>query len=72
MDLVSYVSSSDQRLDQNVLRNRLSQYEIMVCGIQKCTQTCSKNILAVASVVMLFFQATRITILENKSTTTKT
>jgi hypothetical protein len=44
----------------------------MVCGIPKCTQTRSNNILVVASIVMLFLQATRITILEKRSTTTKT
>jgi hypothetical protein len=33
VDLVSLVSSSEQRLDQNVLRNWLSRYEIMVYGI---------------------------------------
>jgi hypothetical protein len=27
MDLVSLVSNTDQRLDHNVLRNQLSQYE---------------------------------------------
>jgi hypothetical protein len=64
MDLVSLVSSSDQRLDHNVLRNRLSQSKTMVCGIPKCTQTHSKKSLVVASVVMLFLQATRIAILE--------
>jgi hypothetical protein len=64
MDLVSLVSSSDQRLDQNVLRNILSQSETMVCGIPKCTQTHSKKSLAVASAVMLFLQATIIAILE--------
>jgi hypothetical protein len=72
VDLVSLVSSSDQRLDQNVLRNRLSRSEIMVCGIPKCTHTHSKKILAVASTVMLFLQAAIITILEKRSTTTKT
>ena len=72
MDLVSLVSSSDQRLDQNVLRNRLSRFETMVCGIPKCTQNRSKNILAVASAVMLFLQAITITILEKRSKTKKT
>jgi hypothetical protein len=72
MDLVSLVSSSDQRLDQNVMRNRLSRSETMVCGIPKCTQTHSKKSLAVASAVMFFLQATRIAILEKRSTTTKT
>jgi hypothetical protein len=72
VDLVSLVSSSDQRLDQNVLRNRLSRSEMMVCGIPKCTHTHSKKSLVVASTVMLFLQATIITILENRSTTTKT
>jgi hypothetical protein len=64
VDLVSLVSSSDQRLDQNVLRNRLSRSEIMVCGIPKCTHTHSKKSLAVASAVMFFLQAARIAILE--------
>jgi hypothetical protein len=72
VDLVSLVSSSDQRLDQNELRNRLSRSEIMVCGIPKCTHTHSKKSLAVAYVVMFFLQVARITILEKRSTTTKT
>jgi hypothetical protein len=72
MDLVSLVSTIDQRLDQNVMRNRLSRSETMVCGIPKCTQTHSKKSLAVASTVILFFQATRISILEKRSKTTKT
>jgi hypothetical protein len=45
---------SDQRLNQNVSRNLLSRSEMMVCGIPKCTHTCSKKSLVVASVVMLF------------------
>ena len=72
VDLVSLVSNSDQRLDQKVLRNRLSQSEIMVCGVPKCTHTHSKKILAVASIVMFYLQAARIAILEKRSTTTKT
>jgi hypothetical protein len=64
VDLVSLVSSSDQRLDQNVIRNRLSLSETMVYGFPKCTQTHSKKSLAVASAVMFFLQATRIVILE--------
>jgi hypothetical protein len=36
MDLVRLVSSSDHRIDQNVLRNQMSQFETMVCGIPKC------------------------------------
>jgi hypothetical protein len=65
VDLVSLVSSCDQRLNQNVLRNRLSQYEMMFCGIPKCTHTRSKKRLEVTSVVMLFLQANKIAILEN-------
>jgi hypothetical protein len=72
VDLVSLVSSSDQRLDQNVLRNQLSRSETILCGIPKCTQTRSKKSLAMDFVVMLFLQATRITILEKQLTTTKT
>jgi hypothetical protein len=44
----------------------------MVCGIPKFSQTHSKKSLAVASTVMLFFQATKIAILEKRSTTTET
>jgi hypothetical protein len=72
VDLVSFVSNSDQRLNQNVLRNKLSRSETMVCGIPKCTHTHSKKSLAVASAMMLFLQATGIAILEKRSTTTKT
>ena len=71
MDLVSLVSSIGQRLDQNVLKNLLSQYEMIECGIPKCTHTHSKNILAVASVVIFFLQAAIIAIFQNLSTTTK-
>jgi hypothetical protein len=62
----------DQRLDQNMLRNRLSRSEIIVCGIPKCTHIRSKKSLGVAFIVMLFFQAAIIAILEKRSTTTKT
>ena len=64
MDLVRLVSSSDQGLDQNVIRNRLSQYETMACGIAKFNHAHSKKSLAMASAVMLFLQATIIGILE--------
>jgi hypothetical protein len=64
VNLVSLVSSSDERLEKNVLRKQLSQYDKMFCGIPKCTCTCSNNILAATSVVMLFLQEARITILE--------
>src|ERR1700722_5529976 len=72
VDLVSLVSSIDQRLDQNVLRNRLSRSEMIDCGIPKCTHTRSKKSLAVASAVIFFFQAIIMAIFENLSTTTKT
>jgi hypothetical protein len=64
VDLVILVSNSDQRLDQNLLRNRLSRSETMVCGIPKSTQTHSRKSLVIASSVMLFLQLTRIAILE--------
>ena len=72
MDLVSLVSNIDQRLDQNVLRNLLSRYEMIDCGIPKCTHTHSKKILAVDSTVILFLQATIMAMFENLLTTTKT
>jgi hypothetical protein len=72
VDLVSLVSRHDQMIDQNVLRNRLSRSETMGCGIQNCTHTHLKKILALDSAVMLFLQATRIAILENRSTTVNT
>jgi hypothetical protein len=64
VDLVSFVSNSDQRLDQNVLRNILSQSVKMVCEIPRCTQTRSNKILAMDYAMILFLQATRIAILE--------
>jgi hypothetical protein len=54
MDLVSLVSNNNQRLDQNVLRNQLSQSETMVCGIPKFTKIHSKKSLEVASTMILF------------------
>ena len=72
VDLVSLVSNIDQRLDQNVLRDLLSRYKIMDCGIQKCTHTRSKKILAVASAVIFFLQAAIMAIFENLSMTMKT
>jgi hypothetical protein len=59
MDLVSLVHNSDQRLDQNVLRNLLSRSNMMFCAIPKWTHTCSKKNLAVYVVVMFFLQAVR-------------
>jgi hypothetical protein len=72
VDLVSLVSSIDQRLDQNVLTNLLSQFEMIECGIPKCTHTHLKKSLAVASTVIFFLRAIIIDILENVSTNTKT
>jgi len=72
LDLVSLVSSIDQRLDKNVLRNLLSQSEMIECGSPKCTHTHSKKSLAVDFVVILFLQATIMAIFENLSTTIKT
>jgi hypothetical protein len=72
VDLVSLVSNIDQRLDQNVLRNLLSRSEMIDYGIPKCTHTCSKKSLAVASAVIFFLQAIIMDIFENWSMTTKT
>ena len=72
MDLVRLVSSIDQRLDQSVLRNLLSQSDMIDCGIPKCTHIRSKKSLAVASAVIFFLQSTIMAIFENLSTTTKT
>jgi hypothetical protein len=63
-------SNSDQRLDQNVLRNLLSQSEMMVYGIPKWTHTHSNKILEVSADVIFFLQAVRMAIFENQSTTT--
>ena len=72
VDLVSLVSSLDQRLDQNVLSNLLSQSEMIDCGIPKCTHTHSKKSLAVAFVVILFLWVAIMAIFKNRSTNTKT
>jgi hypothetical protein len=66
VDLVSLVSNIDQRLDQNVLRNLLSRSEMIDCGIPKCTHTHSKEILVVASAVIVFLQAIIMDIFENQ------
>jgi hypothetical protein len=71
MDLVILVSSIDQRLEQNVLKNLLSRSEMIDCGIPKCTHTHSKKSLAVAYAVIFFLQAIIMDIFENLSTTTK-
>jgi hypothetical protein len=65
VDLVSLVSNSDHRLDQNVLRNLLSQSEMMVCGIPKWTHTHSKKSLKVSTTMIFFLQAVRMAIFEN-------
>jgi hypothetical protein len=62
---VSLVSNSDQRLDHNVLKNLLSQYDMMVYGSPKCTHTRSKKSFAVASVAILFLQDVKMDIIEN-------
>ena len=72
MDLVSLVSSIDERLDQNVLRNLLSRFDMIDYGILKCTHTRSKKSLAMASAVIFFLQVTIMTIFENLSMTKKT
>ena len=72
MDFVSLVSSIDHRLEQNVLRNLLSRYEIIYCGIPKCTHTRSKNILAVDSAMIFFLQAAIMAIFKDLSMTTNT
>jgi hypothetical protein len=69
---VSLVSDNDQRLDDNVLTNLLSRYDMMDYGIPKCTHARSQKSLVVASIVTFLLQALRIAILENRSTTTKT
>ena len=69
--LVGLVSSIDHRLDQNVLRNLLSQYEMIECGIPKCTHTHSKKSLVMASVVIFYLEATTMAIFKNLLMTTK-
>jgi hypothetical protein len=54
VDLLILVSNSDQRLDQNVLRNLMSWSNMMVFGIQKWNYTPSKKSLAVFPAVILF------------------
>jgi len=64
VNLVSFVSIIDHRMDQKVLRNLLSWSEIIFRGIPKWTQTSVKNILVVASVMMLFLHGAKISILD--------
>ena len=53
MEFMSLVSIIDHRLDQNVLRNLLSQSEIIDYGIPKSTHNRSKKSLAVTFAVIL-------------------
>jgi hypothetical protein len=59
-------------MDKKVLRNLLSLSKIMVHISPKLTQTYAKNILVVASVMILFLQGVKIAILENRSMTKNT
>ena len=59
--MLSLVSNIDQRLDQNVLRDLLSQYDMIDYGIPKCTHTHSKKSLAVASIVIFFEKQSKTT-----------
>ena len=63
------VSSIDQRLAQNVLRNLLSWYDMIDYGITKCTHTRSNKSLVVAFAVILFLWATIMAIFDNILTT---
>ena len=72
VNFVSLVSSINHKLYQNVLRNLLSQYEIIYYGIPKCTHTHSKKSVVVASTMIFFLQAAIMAIFENLSMTTNT
>ena len=65
VDLVSLVSNNDERLVQNVMKNMLSQSEMMVCGIPKWTHTCLEKSLVVSVTVIFFLQVVRMVIFEN-------
>ena len=65
VDLVSFVSNIDQRLDQNVLRNLLSRSDMINCGIPKCTHTHLKKSSVMAYVVIFLLQAVIMAIFEN-------
>ena len=72
VDFVSLVSSIDHRLDQNVLRNLLSQSEIIDYGTPKCTHTRSNKSLVVDYAVIFFLHASIMASFKNLSTTTNT
>jgi hypothetical protein len=69
---VSLVSNSDQRLNQKVLRNLLSQSKMVIYGNPKWTHNRSKNILVVSSIVIFFLKTMRMAIFENQSMNTNT
>jgi hypothetical protein len=71
VDLLSLVSIIDHRLEKKVFRNLLSRSEIMVHGIPKWTQKCSKKSFVVASAMILFFQGAKTIILYILSMTMK-
>jgi hypothetical protein len=65
VDLESLVSNSDERLNQNVLRNLLSRSEVMVCGIQKWTHTHLKKSMAIFAAMMFLLEAVIMAIFQN-------
>ena len=60
---MSLVSNSDQRIDQNVLKNMMFGNDMMFYGIIKCTHTRLMKKLAVDSSVIIFMHGVRISIL---------
>jgi hypothetical protein len=72
VDFVSFMSNSDQRLHQNVLRKLISWSEIMVYVIPKWNHTRLKKRLVVSVIVIFFLPVVRMAIFENRSTTTNT
>jgi hypothetical protein len=69
VNLFNLVSIS-QSVVQKALRNLVSLSEMMLLGIPKCTQTCSKNMFVDSCPLMVFLQGIKMHILLNLSTTT--
>jgi hypothetical protein len=66
---IQLVSIFSPNIVQNVQRNLVSLSKMMLLGVPKCTQTCSKNMFSTFFPLMVFLQGIIMHILLNLSTT---
>ena len=70
VDLFNLVSIFSHNVVQNVRRNMVSLFEMMILCISNCIQTYSKKMCVASYSLMVFLQGMRMHIFQNLSTTT--